>query len=408
MYAGENNMCPASTRLLPLAILAGFIFAASNSAAQTAGESPSIQGQEPALQGLWLTTDYPELTEPVGEDVTIGLTLQNKSLPPRRVELAATGLPDGWTWELEGAGKPITATFVEPDMSRRISLTIIPADGTKTGNYPFTVTGRTDGQVLSLPISLTLSEAKAAAVKLEPKLPALRGTPKSTFDFQIKVTNDSPDDQVFNLVAAAPPGFQATFKEQYGSQELTSIPVKAGESKDVTLSVKPPQDVPADKYQVAAQVGDAELNAQTTLLLDVTGQPSLALSGPEGRLSGSAIAGKERSFTFTLRNTGSAPAREVKLSASPPPGWKVAFNPETVPAIDAGQETELTAAMTPSERAIAGDYVVSLRANGEGTSADANFRVTVLTSTLWGVAGLGVIGAAVLVLAVGVARYGRR
>jgi len=394
-------MRPASTLPLSL-VIAGFIFAASSAGAQTSGDTP------PSLQGLWLTTDYPELTEQVGKEVSIGLTLQNKNLPPRRVELSATGLPEGWTWEIEGSGKPVAATFVDPDMSRRVSLKITPAEGAQTGNYPFTVTGRTDGQLLSLPISLTLSNAEAAAVKLEPKLPALRGTPKSTFDFQIKVTNDSPDDQVFNLVAAAPPGFQATFKEQYGSQELTSIPVKAGESKDVTLSVKPPQDVPADKYQVVAQVGDAELNAQTTLMLDVTGQPSLALAGPEGRLSGSATAGKERAFTFTLRNDGTAPVREVKLSASSPPGWKVAFNPETIPVIDAGQETELAAAMTPSERAIAGDYVVTVRAKGDGASADANFRVTVLTSTLWGVAGLGVIGAAVLVLAVAVARYGRR
>lgn len=394
-------MRPARTLLLSLAVIAGFIFVSPIAFAQTSGSADT-------LQGLWLTTDYPELTEQVGKDVTIGLTLQNKNLPPRRVELSATGLPDGWGWEFEGSGKPVTATFVEPDMSRRISLKITPAESTKTGKYAFTVTARTDGQSLSLPISLTLSEAKAAAIKLEPKLPALRGTPKSTFDFQIKVTNDSPDDQVFNLVAAAPPGFQATFKEQYGNQELTSIPVKAGESKDVTLSVKPPQNVPADKYQVAAQVGDAELNAQTTLLLDVTGQPSLTLVGPEGRLSGSAVAGKERSFTFTLKNDGTAPAREVKLSASPPPGWKVAFNPESVPAIDAGQQTEISAAMTPSERAIAGDYMVTVRANGGGASSDANFRVTVLTSTLWGVAGLGVIGAAVLVLAVAVARYGRR
>jgi uncharacterized membrane protein len=32
----------------------------------------------------------------------------------------------------------------------------------------------------------------------------------------------------------------------------------------------------------------------------------------------------------------------------------------------------------------------------------------VLTSTMWGVAGLGIIGAAVIVLAAAVTRYGRR
>jgi uncharacterized membrane protein len=52
--------------------------------------------------------------------------------------------------------------------------------------------------------------------------------------------------------------------------------------------------------------------------------------------------------------------------------------------------------------------MVSVRANGPGASDSANFRVTVRTSTLWGVTGLAVIGIAVLVLGFAVARYGRR
>jgi uncharacterized membrane protein len=394
-------MRPANAVLLSFILGCGLAFSSLGASAQTAPETPT-------LQGLWLTTDYPALTEPLGDEIDIVLTLENRNLPPRTVELSVSGLPDGWNWELDGGGRPVAAAIVQPDDSQKFTLKITPAEGAATGSYPLTVSGRTEGQTLSLPIALTLSEAEAAKITLEPKLPALRGTPNSSFDFQIKVTNDSRDDQVFNLVADAPPGFQATFKEQYGSQELTSIPVKANESKDVTLSVKLPQNVPAGQYQVVAQVGSAEINATTDLVLDVTGQPTLALAGPEGRLSGTATAGKERAFTFTLKNDGTAPAQDIKLNASSPSGWKVAFDPESIPAIDAGQEVQFTASMTPSERAIAGDYVVSIRANGDGVSDNASFRITVLTSTMWGVAGLGVIGAAVLVLAVAVARYGRR
>jgi uncharacterized membrane protein len=400
-------MRPAHALLLPFVIITTLGIPVAS--AQMANGAPTpAAAATPELQGFWLTTDYPALTERLGEDVEIGLTLTNRNLPPRRVELSVAGLPDGWKAEIEGAGKPVTAAFVQPDQSQQLTLKITPPEGAKPGDYPFTVTGRADGETLTLPVALALSEAEAAAVTLEPKLPALRGTPSSNFDFQIKVTNDGAEDQVFNLVADAPAGFQVTFKEQYGSQELTSIPVKANESKDVTLSVKPPEDVAAGQYRVAALIGSAEINGTTNLMLDVTGQPKLSLAGPEGRLSGDATAGKERAFTFTLKNEGTAPAREVKLTAASPTGWKVTFNPETVPGIDAGQEVEISAAMTPSERAIAGDYIVVVRAAADGANADASFRVTVLTSTMWGIAGLGVIGAAVLVLAVAVARYGRR
>jgi len=396
-------MRPVHGLLLP------FVLASALSAGGAAQAQLGTTGDSPAeLQGLWLTTDYPSITERLGEDIRLNLSLQNRNLPPQRVELSVDGLPDGWSWEIQGAGKPVTAAIVQPDKSQSLTLELTPPDNAATGDISFTVTAKGDAQALTLPVSMSLSEAEAAQVKLEPKLPALRGTPKSTFDFQVKVTNDSPDDQVFNLLADAPAGFQTTFKEQYGSQELTSIPLKANESKDITLSVKLPQQAAAGQYQVMARVGSATVNAETPLVLDVTGQPTLALSGPEGRLSGDATAGQERSFKFTLENTGTAPAENVAFNASSPNGWKVTFSPETIPSLEAGQQAEITVGMTPSEQAIAGDYVVSVRANGDGASADANFRVTVLTSTMWGIAGLGVIGAALIVLAFAVTRYGRR
>jgi uncharacterized membrane protein len=399
-------MRPVNALLLPVAIFTGIGLSGSANAQMTSAPISAVS--QPPLQGLWLTTAFPVLTARLGEDVSIDLTLQNKNLPPARVEVAVSGLPDGWKAEIEGNGNPVGAAFVQPDESERLSLKITPPEGTKPGDYPFTVTGTGDGQTLTLPIDLTLSEAERAEVVLEPKLPALRGSPNSKFDFQINVKNDSPHDEVFNLVASAPDGFQATFKEQYGTQELTSIPVKANEAKDITLSIAPPRTAPSGQYQVVAQIGSAEVNASTELMLDVTGQPTLSMVGPEGRLSGDAVAGKERTFNFTLKNDGTAPARDVKLSAASPTAWKVTFDPENIPAIEAGQEQTVAVSMTPSDQAVAGDYVVAVRANGEGTSADASFRVTVLTSTTWGVAGLGLIAAALLVFAVAVTRYGRR
>ena len=64
--------------------------------------------------------------------------------------------------------------------------------------------------------------------------------------------------------------------------------------------------------------------------------------------------------------------------------------------------------MTPSDKAIAGDYMVNVSASGDGASDNADFRVTVTTSTMWGIAGVGIIGIALLVMVGAVARFGRR
>ena len=57
---------------------------------------------------------------------------------------------------------------------------------------------------------------------------------------------------------------------------------------------------------------------------------------------------------------------------------------------------------------IAGDYVANINANGDGVSQSEEFRVTVNTSTIWGIVGLIVIAIAVIILVLAVLRYGRR
>lgn len=329
-------------------------------------------------------------------------------MPPRRVDLSLDGLPNGWKYELDGGGKAIHAAMVTPDETQSITLKVTPPKDAALKSYPLTLTGKSDQGTMSLPIDVTLAAPQPASLSVEPKLPDLRGSANSSFDYQITIKNDSPADEVVNLAAATPPGFSSKFTEEYGSQELTSIPIKANSSKDVKLSVKPAEDAPAGTYKVLMQAASSKIKAQTRLVLDVTGEPSVVLTGPGQRLSGTAVAGKQHSFKFTVQNTGTAPAKDVKMTADAPSGWKVDFSPSKFSDIPPNGKQEFEMRLTPSSKAIAGDYMVTVRSNGNGASDSADFRVTVDTSTMWGVAGLGVIGAAVLVMAAAVTRYGRR
>ncbi len=89
---------------------------------------------------------------------------------------------------------------------------------------------------------------------------------------------------------------------------------------------------------------------------------------------------------------------------SAPSGWKVTFDPKTVDRIAPNDNKEVQALITPTDKAIAGDYVTTIRAAARGESASTNFRVTVTTSTMWGIAGVGIIGVALLVMVGAVAR----
>ena len=109
-----------------------------------------------------------------------------------------------------------------------------------------------------------------------------------------------------------------------------------------------------------------------------------------------------------ITNTGTAPAEDIELSGSAPSGWKVTFDPKTIDRIAPNDNKEVQALITPTDKAIAGDYVTTIRASARGESASTNFRVTVTTSTMWGIAGVGIIGVALLVMVGAVARFGRR
>jgi uncharacterized membrane protein len=97
----------------------------------------------------------------------------------------------------------------------------------------------------------------------------------------------------------------------------------------------------------------------------------------------------------------------VRLSASTPTGWTVTFEPETVTVPALGEE-QVTARLTPSGNAIAGDYLATFNARSDLADAEAQMRVTIETSLLWGVVGIGLIGLVLAGLWWTFRRYGRR
>src|SRR5262249_36560462 len=144
---------------------------------------------------------------------------------------------------------------------------------------------------------------------------------------------------------------------QYGSQELNALPLDPGQSKDVKLKVRPPNTIAAGKYTVIAKVSAEDATVTADLVLDITGQPKIEITGREGLLSARASAGQETSIPVVLTNAGTAAAEQIELSGSGPSGWKVSFEPKTVDRIAPNENKDVQALITPPAKAIAGDYV---------------------------------------------------
>jgi uncharacterized membrane protein len=373
--------------------------------------SGPVGAQEPPkndVKGLFLLTDYPAVSLRPGTTSSVNLRLQNYALPPERLELTVAGQPAGWTATLIGNGQPIAAAMPATNANVSLELRLDVPKEAPTGTTNLTVTAKGPTTTVSLPVAVTIATDLPAKLSMTPQLPELRGTSKSTFEYQLNVKNDSGKKLLVALSAQAPQNFDATFTEQYGSQELNAIPLDAGQSKDVKLKVKPPNTIGAGKYKVTARVSSEDANVTSELGLDVTGQPRLDLSGREGLLSTRATAGTETPVAIVVTNSGTAPAEDVELSGSAPSGWKVTFEPKAIDRIAPNENKEVQALITPTAKAIAGDYVTTLRAAARGESTSASIRVSVTTSTVWAMVGIGLIGLALLVMVGSVVWFGRR
>ncbi len=366
------------------------------------------QDTPPPVKGMFLLTDYPAVTVRPGTTTTVNLRLRNYALPPERFALAVNNVPAGWTVTLLGGGQPAGAAMVATNDSTTLQLRLdVPANAAM-GTQNLAVSAKGQSTELSLPIQVTLAKDLPAKLAIEPELPSLRGTSKSNFEYQLKVKNDSGRNLVIALAAQAPQNFETSFTEQYGSQELSSLPVEAGQSKTVKLKVRPPSTIGANRYPVSVKATAEDATADASVALEITGSPKLSMAGRDGVLSARAEAGKEASIPIVVTNTGTAAADEIELTSSAPSGWKVTFEPKTIDRIAPGANKEVQALVTPPEKAIAGDYAPTFNAAARGETANTQFRVAVGVSTMWGAIGIGIIAVALLIMVGAVARFGRR
>src|SRR5262252_441924 len=168
------------------------------------GDAPVRAEDTPKdIKGLYLVTDYPAVTVRPGTTSTISLRLQNYNMPPDRLELSVSGVPSGWTATLLGGGQPVAAAMAATNSSASLQLRLdVPANA-PMGTQTLTVEAKGQGTSASLPVAVTLAKDLPAKLTLQPQLPELRGTAKSSFEFQIAIKNDSGKRLTVALAADA-------------------------------------------------------------------------------------------------------------------------------------------------------------------------------------------------------------
>ncbi len=185
--------------------------------------------------------------------------------------------------------------------------------------------------------------------------------------------------------------------------------IAGGDKSTVSVTATPPADVASGQYPIGVQVTSQNgPSGSIQLTANVTGAAGLDAATADGRLNLSGHANHDSKEAITVTNTGTAPLTKVSLTATPPSGWQVTFDPPSIDSIDAGQSAQVTADIKPAKDALSGDYNVSVAVNGASKSKSLDLRYTVKTSRSWGLLGIALIVVAVVVLAGVIRKVGRR
>lgn len=358
-----------------------------------------------AQEAPLVSTPYPAVAVEAGERASFDLRV---AVPgPQRVDLGVTEIPPGWTAQLRGGGFVVDGVFADPTEPPELTLDVdVPPDAPPEP-HQLVLTATAGAASSALPLTLRVAEAVAGSVELTAEFPSLRGGSDSTFTFDLDLANNRPEDQTFRLEAAGPERWQVTAQPS-GEEQASTATVAGGETAGIQVEVDPPDDTPAGTYPVLVRATGDGQSGETELTVEITGNYALTLTTPGERLNAEAQAGRASEVTLRLLNEGTGPIGAIELGADPPADWEVRFSPAVVEALPPGEIADVTARITPSSEAVAGDYVVSLDATAEQVDAAMELRTTVETSGWWGAVGIALIVVAFSALGAMFRRYGRR
>ena len=360
-----------------------------------------------AAGSVELSTPYPAVAVPPGEKVSFTITVRTDVSD--RVDLSVADVPDGWIASLRGQGFVVDGVQTTGNDPVELTLDVTVPEGGAAATGQVVVNARSGAARDSLTLDIRVEETAAGQVSLSSDFPVIDGAADSTFTFSVRLNNDTAEDLTFSLDASGPPGWNVEARPT-GQTQAASANVTAGGNTTINVTATAAEGTEAGDYPIALQAVSPDQTAETELTARVVGSFELAVTTQSGVLNTSGNAGSTIDQTIVVQNTGSAPLENVQLSGTAPSGWTVTFDPPTVTVPAGAQENTATsvAHIVPSTDAIAGDYQVTVRASNDQANGEAQLRVTVETSLLWGIIGIGLIVLVIVGLAYVFRRYGRR
>jgi uncharacterized membrane protein len=264
-------------------------------------------------------------------------------------------------------------------------------------------------------------EIKPEELYFEITLPKIQAEEGETFMFDLDAIykmGDEPfgldpeedDQKTFDITLEYPDGWYAIGMS--GNTDISAINLTSGKQQGLKIAAVPLVSWEPGEYSITMTLKSAVEGDPLEASIDVTAVVAatyeLDLDTKSGMLSTDMTSGKDNHVKLVVNNNSSTSLENIKITSTEPEGWRVDFDIDEIESIEAGESTEIDMTVSPAEKAIAGDYMLTLKATSDKAADDIELRVTVETPTIWGIVGIGIIVVVIIAVAIIFTRLGRR
>lgn len=358
----------------------------------------TVQGTD-----VQLYTPYTHIAVPPGESLNYSVDIINRDSIIKTCDLYLADFPRNWDYKFTANNWDVSQIAVLPGQTKTIMLQVNVPFAVNKGNYTFNIAAK---GLATLPLTVNVTQKGSLKSEFTVDQASMQGTASSNFTYRAHLKNQTGEKQLFALSTQVGPGWEVVFKPNY--QQATSVEIEPNQSKDISIEIKPPHAVNAGKYSIPVEATTGKTHAHLDLEVEITGRFALELTTPTGLLSSSITAGGEKQIDLLVKNTGSSPLENIRVSASKPQKWEVKFKPDTIPFLRADENAVVVATVKAYEKSIPGDYVVSLTAQTSEAVSNMSMRLSVKTSLLWGWMGILIIVVTLGGVVFLFKKYGRR
>ncbi len=301
-----------------------------------------------------------------GTRVAGQVKLENVGNRPESLSVSLS-FPDGWFAEVSP-----TSVQLAPGESKLLDLTVIVPEGAA----PMTHRLWLNTSAGSTPIDVKVPLVRDLVLDL-PEGPGVDVGSGETVNRRLVVANRGNQPETVRPTVQASDGWTASVSPS----ELVVAPGADGEFQ---LSLKSPAGAGSGDSGSATVTLPGFAGAQVKLTGTVGASFGAEVTGPAGF---EVRPGQNRTLTFTLRNAGNTPdSFDVKLAATAPSGWKVAFaeGGRVAEERDVAPGETRTVAVSVEAPDDAGDgdsFNVELSATSQSNTAKTGARTTLVSAS---------------------------